>query len=102
MDYILSLYPKYKDDVWVEQAAAIAALPQWQEIIATLPQRRMNSYDYTLYLEMYPDMPGVKAAKDIFGNDGQWKVGDFLIHWPGLPLKQRLGLAAHYLTQVVK
>lgn len=102
LDAIIAKHEQYKNNIWVEQAAIIDSLGEFDGLIKLLPQRAMNSYDYTLYRKMYPDKPGVINAKDFFGNDGQWYKGDFLIHWPGLPLTQRLELARKYLKLVVK
>lgn len=102
MDSILALYPKFKDHVWVEQQAVIETLPQWTGIVKSLPQRRMNAYDYSLYRQQYAGEPNVQKGLDYFGNDGQWHQGDFLIHWPGIYLTKRLELVAQYLPLVVK
>jgi hypothetical protein len=102
MDTILSMFDKYKTHTWVEQQAIIDTLPDFKGIVKLLPQRAMNSYDYWLYREKYPKENRVYSGVDIFGNDGQWRTGDFLIHWPGLPLEQRMELVKKYLPFVVK
>lgn len=102
MDAILAKYEVYKNHTWVEQQAIIDSLGEFGSAIKLLPQRVMNAYDYALYREKYKGEPKVMDAKDWFGNDGQWHPGDFLIHWPGLPLSQRLELAKKYLELVVK
>lgn len=62
-----------------------------------LPQRTMNSYDYTLYPDARP-APGFEGCVRY----GQWEPGDFVIHWPGRTLEQRLGHYAQYAKGVVK
>jgi len=66
--------------------------------IKIVPQRTINSYNYDLYPGSIPHV----YKKDLLGNDGQWQSGDFLIHWPGIPLAQRLVLAQDMLKQVIK
>lgn len=99
---ILGAYEQYKNNVWVEQSAMIESLKDNMDIIKLLPQRRMNSYNYPLYREQYPNSKEVANGVDCFGNDGQWKVGDFLIHWPGIPLVMRINEAKRLLPLVHK
>jgi hypothetical protein len=65
--------------------------------IKIVPQRTMNSYDYDLYPGLVPHI----YKKDLLGNDGQWQSGDFLIHWPAVPLATRIKLAQEMLGQVI-
>lgn len=63
-----------------------------------VPQKYLNSYDYSLYLSTEPfnvNGPQQECAPglDIFGQSGQWTPGDFLIHWPGISLTKRIELA---------
>ena len=102
MDAILGKFNQYKNDTWVEQRAIIDTLPDWAKVVKILPQRAMNSYDYSLYLNTYSGEPRVVQAKDWFGNDGQWHQGDFLIHWPGISLATRLELVKKFTPLIVK
>ena len=61
----------------------------WGEAIKVLPQRVMNSYDYS-NLPLLKNRPNYK---DILGTDGQWKEGDFLIQWPATSLEYRINVA---------
>jgi hypothetical protein len=63
-----------------------------------VPQRLINSYDYDQYPGSIPHV----FKKDIFGNDGQWQLGDFLIQWPGIPNDRRIPLAQQMLTQIIQ
>lgn len=83
---------------WAEQGAMIDLYNQsieYQKIIKPMPQKFMNSYLYNLY-----PSPWHQKAKDCKGNDGQWSDGDFLIHWPGMPNNNRIGLALQFLDKV--
>ena len=61
----------------------------WAEVIKVLPQRVMNSYDYT----KLPKLKNRPNFKDILGTDGQWQKGDFLIQWPSTDLEYRINAA---------
>jgi len=50
------------------------------------PQKKFNSY--------------IHPWKDMFGNNGRWEEGDFIIHFPGLKMTDRLELAKTYLTKI--
>ena len=65
--------------------------------IKIVTQRTLNSYDYDQYPGSIPHV----YKKDIFGNDGQWQPGDFLIQWPGIKNDRRIPLAQQMLTQVI-
>lgn len=68
----------------------------WSLVARVIPQRIMNSYDYK-------NLPQFKKPlTDIFGNDGQWKKGDFMIQWPSNPLEYRLKVAPIYKELVVR
>ena len=61
----------------------------WAEVIKVLPQRVINSYDYTK-LPLLKNRPNFN---DILGTDGQWQKGDFLIQWPATDLEYRINAA---------
>ena len=65
------------------------------DIISIYPQKSFNSYDYYIYGHAFPH------GLDIFGNNGRWTHGDFIIHFPGCTLEQRLNLVEQYLPQVI-
>lgn len=66
---------------------------QYQNVVRLLPQRYMNSFNYSLY--HYTD------HRDKLGVNGNWQSGDWLIHWPGTNLQLRLQLASAYLKHVI-
>ena len=61
----------------------------WASVGKILPQRVMNSYDYS----NLPRLKNRPEYKDILGTDGQWREGDFLIQWPATDLEYRINAA---------
>ena len=61
----------------------------WSKFGKVLPQRVMNSYDY----KNTPFLKDRIEYKDILGNDGQWREGDFIIQWASCDLENRILLA---------
>jgi mannan polymerase II complex MNN10 subunit len=104
---ILDFYPQYVYHEWAEQQAIIDILGNdmyYNNITKILPQKKLNSYDYNIYPEsnFLSALNRLKNKQDFYGNDGQWSEGDFLIHWPGTTLNQRLELAQKYLPLTLK
>ena len=104
---ILNLYPQYQHDVWAEQRCIINLINQeecYKNITKIVPQKTLNSYDYSIYSESccFGALDRFRKRQDCYGNDGQWSKGDFLIHWPGTDLNQRLELAHKYLPLILK
>lgn len=96
---ILASYPIYKTQPWVEQQAMADLRFKHAAVMRIVPQWAMNSYNYRLY-DHYG--PYYRDGVDCYGKRGQWKMGDFLIHWPSTSLEQRLKLADEYSQQVIK
>ena len=67
----------------------------YNDIIKIVPQREINSYNYSVYKGIYPD-------KDFLGTDGNWQTGDWVIQWPGIGLDVRMELAHRYNQLVIK
>jgi len=65
---------------------------KYASIAKIVPQRFMNSYNYHLY--HYQDY------RDKLGIDGNWQIGDWLIHWPGTSLEHRIHLAKFYMEHI--
>jgi hypothetical protein len=65
-----------------------------KDIVKIMPQRYMNSYNYQLY--NYTD------HRDPAGWNGNWQVGDWLVHWPATTLEYRLQLAEFYKQYIIK
>lgn len=90
---ILSTWPTYKHHGWVENQSMIDRRYKWEHITQIVPQWRMNSYDYRRFEYLGAIY---KSGNDCYGNRGQWKPGDFVIHWPAASLKERLDFLAYY------
>lgn len=95
---ILAQYRTYETLPWVEQQAMADLKDKHAAITRIVPQWVMNSYDYPLYRRIGPYYD---RGLDCYGNRGQWKKGDFLIHWPATPLSLRLELARKYEKEVI-
>jgi hypothetical protein len=70
----------------LEETGVTAGGTFWSRVGVLLPQRVMNSYDYS----NLPRLKNRKDYKDILGTDGQWQKGDFLIQWPATDLEYRI------------
>lgn len=109
---IIDLEPKYRNDPWHEQGAMadMFGLPRdlspWPEhiseayknIVKIMPQKYMNSYEYSGY---HPGYPHSRNNLDRMGQYGNWESGDWLIHWPGTTLEHRMNAAARYSKEVL-
>lgn len=67
----------------------------YKNIISLYPQKSFNSYDYYVFGDRYP------SGLDMFGNNGRWEKGDFIIHFPDRPLQERIDLAKKYSQYVL-
>ena len=83
---------------WNDQQAMIDNIERLGDRLKVVPQRVLNSYDYDQYPGSIPHV----YKRDIFGNDGQWQPGDFLIQWPGIPNDRRISLAQQMLNQIIQ
>jgi hypothetical protein len=72
---------------------------EFKNIIKTLPQKSMNSYDYDLY--KYDRTSSI----DKLGTQGHWEKGDFIIHIPGFGpdrFDERMGHFNHFINEVIQ
>lgn len=76
----------------LEETGVTAGGTFWSRVGVVLPQRVMNSYDYS----NLPRLKNRKEYKDILGTDGQWHEGDFLIQWPATDLEYRIKTAKDF------
>lgn len=67
---------------------------EWKDIVKVLPQRYMNSFNYYLY--------HYKDHRDSLGWDGNWQIGDWLIHWPAINLEGRIQLYDFYKDHIIR
>jgi len=70
---------------------------QYKDIVKLVPQRYMNSYNYKLYGDHYSD-----HNNDRFGWDGNWQLGDWLIHWPAISVEMRIQLYNFYKEYIIE
>lgn len=87
LQFIMDAMPQYKDYIWKEQGVMIDSKELFEDHIKVMPQKFMNSWPY--------------YTKDKLGNLGQWSPGDWLIHFCGMTLDERLELASRYIKYVV-
>lgn len=97
LKHVIAVREQYANHSWFDQQAMIDSIDMMGNRIKIVPQKTLNSYDY----DQYPGSVPHVFKKDVLGNDGQWSQGDFLIHWPGIPLERRLPLAENMLTKVI-
>ena len=88
MKFVWDSMPQYINNMWKEQGVMIDSYPKNKEYIKVVPQKHMQSWPV--------------AKMDKMGNPGQWSSGDWLIHWAGRPLDERIGLARLHLASVIK
>jgi hypothetical protein len=74
---------------------ALKVCDQYKDVVKIMPQRYMNSFNYLLY-------PQYQPPNDKFDRDGNWVLGDWLIHWPAVGTDGRIQLANFYKEHIVK
>ena len=87
-------FPGTSDPGW-PYGEELAVNDRYKNIAKVMPQRYMNSFNYALY-------PQYKETRDKLDFDGNWELGDWLIHWPATPLDYRIQLATHYNDYIIK
>lgn len=90
IDYLKEMLSKSKD-YRDENQYIIANKPNYLEVT---PQKLMNSYDYGDH-QIIREIIN-PSTNDSTGADGQWRPGDFVIHWAAGDLNLRLKLAPLY------
>jgi hypothetical protein len=96
--FLMEAMPDFVNHRYSEQGFMIDTYEQYSEIIKLMPQRFMNSYEYKMYRVqpwMYQD------HRDVAGNDGQWREGDWLVHWPGTQYQERMELLKEYQEKII-
>jgi hypothetical protein len=86
--------PVTADPTWKTMNYNIQLNEETKDIVKIMPQRYMNSFNYQLY--HYTD------HRDTVGWNGNWQLGDWLIHWPATSLDQRIHLYSFYNQHIVK
>jgi hypothetical protein len=86
-------FPGTSEVGWPE-GENLKVINEYKDIVKLVPQRYMNSFNYQLY--HYTD------HRDKLGWDGNWQVGDWLIHWPATSLEYRIELYNFYKEYIIK
>lgn len=95
---ILAQYELYKHHQWVENQTMIDLREKHGAITKIIPAWMMNAYDCSRFYHVHPRF---KLGLDMYGNRMDWKLGDFLIHWPAASLQERLAWLPRYQRQIV-
>jgi hypothetical protein len=82
----------------LEETGVVPGGTFWSRVGKVIPQRVMNSYDYT----KLPRLKSRPNYNDILGTDGQWQEGDFLIQWPSTDLEFRVNAAKEMYDRISK
>ena len=71
----------------------IQVCEKYRSVVKIMPQRYMNGFNYALY--------HYQVQRDKMDFDGNWQMGDWLIHWPATSLEYRLQLAEFYKEYII-
>ena len=99
LNAIMDRYDTYASHQYAEQQCMLDIMPDWHDVVKLVPQRDINSYDYSLYAGPpwnYQD------HRDVAGNDGQWQPGDWIIQWPGTQMHERIELVKKYSSLIIE
>jgi len=97
VDDIYNLKEKYKNTHWMEQQAIIDYCKStFIEETVYVPQKTFNSYNYEFYKDLNP------PYLDETGENGQWEKGDFLFHWPGVGINDRINLYYKHKEDIIE
>lgn len=117
IDYLIEVEPNARNEWDLESRAIAWALgtptfgniwpnipyypisDRFKNIARIYPQTYMNSYNYDIYFNRY--ISPAAGDYDVLGYRGNWKKGDWLIHWPGTRLDERMHFANFYMQHVV-
>jgi hypothetical protein len=95
LQMIMDSEPKYKDAGWAEQQVMIDTIDKYTDTVKIVEQRYMNSYIQAPY-----DYCDVRT--DIMGNSGEWQVGDWILHMPGLHKPVRIDVTKQILEHITR
>lgn len=91
------------DDQYVNETGTMEDLYKttaYKDIIKLHSQRDFNSNNYEFYMSHYKHYQYFDDL-DRFGNSGQWQLGDFVCHWPGMLMEHKIELALLILQDIV-
>lgn len=95
LQMIMDSEPEYREAGWAEQQVMIDTIDNFTDIVKIVPQRYMNSYIQAPY-----DYCDVRT--DVLGNSGEWQVGDWILHLPGLHKPVRIDVTKEILNHITR
>ena len=98
LKHLLSVEEDYLTAKWPDQQPMIDLVEEYQAITKIHGQRDFNSYDYDFYHQDH----GNTHDWDLFGNNGNWQLGDFVCHYPGVKQADRIQLATLIKEKIIK
>lgn len=96
LEMIMQMMPLYRDHFFKEQQVMIDTFDRYRNIIKLVPQRTFNSACFSDGCH-----EDAESYKDLLGTSGQWRPGDWIMHWPGQSPAVRLNLALKYIQRVI-
>jgi hypothetical protein len=87
-------FPGTGDTTW-PYGDAVVVNDKYKDVVKVMPQRYMNSFNYMLY-------PQYTVPRDKLDFDGNWQLGDWLIHWPACDVNYRIQLYNFYKEYIIK
>lgn len=73
---------------------------QFRSVVKLVPQRVMNSFNYSLYPASWGARYG--TGTDRLGTNGQWQPGDFVFHVPGKELSRKISELKAKVPSIVR
>lgn len=73
---------------------------KFRPVVKLVPQRVMNSFDYSLYPASWGARYG--TATDRLGTNGQWQPRDFVFHVPGKELSKKISELQSKVPSIVR
>jgi hypothetical protein len=69
------------------------------DVIKMVPQKNLNAYNYANYRHAYAHL---EPLCDQLGTNGDWSIGDFVIHWPATSFEYRIQAYDFYSQFIVR
>lgn len=95
---MMDAMPDYVNHHYAENGWMLETYEKYKDVVKIVPQHMMNSYEYRMYRVAPWNYEG---TTDTHGHRGQWEPGDWLVHWPGTQLHERLALVEEYQDKVI-
>jgi hypothetical protein len=105
LELIKSVYNSYtthRDAPFLDQSAFADHYKNFEQVIEVVPQRLINSFHYWTLKAWFSVHDNYAKGIDESGNDGQWRVGDFALHLPGISFAERISLVKSHIPLIVR